>query len=345
MRCQSFYPEDSYGGSHVTGAVVSRLNQSGVAYKAGLRVEDCVVAINSIPIYDPLSAAKRLRDSAGDLRLTVNRQTDTSEVVGDAMRSAGRWINEVLTPRGSSKSLIDAMGQGLHRMLAGQAKNNGATAIAAHWRGFRMRELCNTWWWAASDIQMHVRGWQVRRITMPILRAQAAEVAAAAAEARAELALKQMDAALEEARRAEEAARVRYNAANESVKAAEEEQKSEPVSARGTLKGIKRALSFNSKKKRRPQQPQPEAEEISLSDCSESSISPPSTPPHKSPRDVSLLQSKYSATPLAPQTAPQLDLKTPSKKTPSRLRRSLSWTQRTKKHMAADNQKQEESAA
>jgi len=348
----SFYPEETYQAAiNANCAVVARLNPNGLAFNAGLRIEDCLTSINGVRVLDPLSAAKRLRESVGELRLTIERQNDPSEAVGDAMRAAGQWITEVLTPRGGKQSLIGAIGMGWHRMLAGQEKHDAATKIGSHWRGFRMRELCNTWWWAASDIQQHARGWHARHVIMPLVRAEAAEAAAAVAEAKAAAALKEMDAALAEAKRKEEAARQRFLEADETVKAVEQAEQ-EALTARsssggGTLKGIKRALSFNSKKKRRPsQQAEAEAEVASPTDRSDrsdsSGVSGPSTPPAKSPRDAAAAANPRTA-PL-PKVQPELQA-TPAKKGPGRVRRTLSWTLRTKRHMAADNQKQEASIA
>lgn len=386
LRAQSFYPEAAYEHLNLSGAIVSRLNPTGIAISAGLRVDDCVVAINFVPVSDPLSAAKTLRESEGELQLTVERQNDAAEAVGEAMRNVGKWVNEVLTPRGSKQSVIAAMGMGFHRLLASRAKHEAATSIGSHWRGFRTRELCNTWWWAASDIQMHVRGWQTRRLIMPELRAHAAEEAAKAAEKRAQAALWEMDQALADAKRTEEEARLRFEMAEEKYKEATqekpagsikrafsfnskkkrrpqqpageeaiqaieasidsklrqretgkpEEPTAEPAveveasSGSGALKGIKRALSFNSKKKRERKQLQAEQEAV-LSDRSESSGT--TSPPHKSPRQAE--QDLTAAQALKQQAKPSRA---------RAVRRTLSWTLRTRKHMAADTKQQEESA-
>ena len=55
------------------GAVVSGLHPYGIATQAGLAVDDVVLSINGRPMYTSLAAAAALRDSEGDIWMSVHR--------------------------------------------------------------------------------------------------------------------------------------------------------------------------------------------------------------------------------------------------------------------------------
>lgn len=66
----SFEKEDDYLGP---GALVRAIHPYGLATQAGLRIDDIVLSINGKVIHSPLVAAATLRESEGDIWLSVQR--------------------------------------------------------------------------------------------------------------------------------------------------------------------------------------------------------------------------------------------------------------------------------
>jgi len=105
----------------------------------------------------------------------------------------------------------------------------------------------------------------------------------------------------------------------------------------GAFQGIKRALSFNSKKKRRPQQV---ATRDSAASSDRSDSSGPATPSPSSPPETPHIPPvKLPGLAGAKQQGP------PTKAKPKGVRRTLSWTRRASKHMAAEKEQSMQSAA
>ena len=180
------------------------------------------------------------------------------------------------------------------------------------------------WHWAATELQRTVRGRQMRSFVLPALQERATVNRAFEA---AQLA-KQLAAEVETARRQE--AYLRECRATEEYLQAE----AATPTKRGGPARIKKALSFGSKKKRNPNRVPLESVAAGTPNKAEAdssrsgSTEGPRTPPAASPRD--------KHTPKKPPNT------APAKRS---VKRTLSWTRRTSKHIEADtNAKQREIA-
>jgi len=331
------------------GALVSRLVPDSMAAASGLFKGDRVLSLNGVAVSSAAEAAATIRGSLGDVYVVVERpamaddQAEMEDHAGDAMRKLRGWFAEATTPRGGTKDrgLFSAVGQGMIRLMAPKHEHAAATKIGAHWRGFRTRALCFVWHWAATELQRTVRGRQVRSYVLPALRERADVERAFAAAQRA----KQLAAEAEAARRqAEQEQYLRDCRATEEYMQAEAAAQADPAAKGGGTARIKKALSFGSKKKRNPnrlplsenpRENQLEAAAGTPSKCDaatdssrSNSTSGAHTPPPASPRDKTTPKQP-------PHTAP-------AKRS---VRRTLSWTRRTSKHIEADtNSKQREIA-
>ena len=103
------------------GALVQRINPSGAAAAAGLLIDDRVVEIGGLPVENALGGAAALRDSVGEIVVTIERweEQQKEEEAKNPLEKVANWWEEVTTPRGGrGGNWLGAVGDNLRRMLA-----------------------------------------------------------------------------------------------------------------------------------------------------------------------------------------------------------------------------------
>ena len=60
-------------GNSVIGNRVTKIRHGGIAYRAGLRVNDKVLSINGKPMHNADTIANTIKNAVGDVQLSVER--------------------------------------------------------------------------------------------------------------------------------------------------------------------------------------------------------------------------------------------------------------------------------